>query len=144
MIDTEIDVEALRPVPAEQVLALGGNYPSAAWVDRKQGLCVMVWNDSTPACNGTPWHGTLMVGVKYTNAKGMDRLKCGSRKFNKFLNWDDLQAIKDRFWPNQIALEVYPPKRFIVNAADMRWLWVLPKGAMLPFDLRGQSLVLKS
>jgi hypothetical protein len=51
-----------------------------------------------------------------------------------------MQAIKDHFWPGCIGLEVFPPREKIVDVADMRWLWVLPKGAVLPFNLQAASL----
>jgi hypothetical protein len=77
------------------------------------------------------------VAVKHTAAKNPTEF--ADRKFSKPITWDDLQAIKDRFWPSRIAVEVFPPKDKIVDAADMRWLWVLPPGAVLPFNLQANS-----
>lgn len=112
--------------------------PQFAYVDRAHGLCIQVWTDSTPGCDGTPWAGTLRVSVKHTRATKPDDVM--KRGYAKPITWDDMQAIKDHFWPERIAVEVYPPKDKIVDVADMRWMWVLPKGAMLPFNLQASSI----
>jgi len=51
-----------------------------------------------------------------------------------------MQAIKDQFWPHRQAVEIYPPAAEVVDVAPMRWLWILPAGEALPFDLRAQAL----
>lgn len=113
--------------------------PQFAWVDRANGVCVQAWTNRTPGCNGTPWEGTLSVCVKHSRADNpVDYLK---REYTMPLVWDDLQAIKDHLWPNRIAVEVYPPKAAIVDDAALRWLWVLPSGAMLPFNLTGDKFL---
>jgi len=112
--------------------------PDAAYVDRENGVCVQVWLNGTPGCNGTPWQGTLRVAVKHTKATSVDQMH--QRGFAKPIEWDDMQAIKDHFWPERIAIEVYPPRDKIVDVADMRWMWVLPIGAMLPFNLQATSV----
>lgn len=63
-----------------------------------------------------------------------------SRGYSLPITWDDMQAIKDHFWPERIAMEIYPPHDSIVDVADMRWMWVLPAGACLPFNLQSSSL----
>lgn len=82
----------------------------------------------------------MRVSVKHTGAKNPAQFE--SPKYSLPITWDDLQAIKDNFWPDCIALEIYPPKASIVNVADMRWLWVLPAGASLPFNLDSDSQTL--
>lgn len=48
--------------------------------------------------------------------------------------WPEMQRIKDEIaGPDATAVEVYPPKAEIIDAADMYHLWVLP--APLPFSL---------
>jgi len=115
--------------------------PDEAYVDRERGWCVQVYRDKTPACNGTPWEGTLRVAVKHTRATNMDNFL--KRGYGQPITWDDLQAIKDHFWPEQIGIEVYPPHDAIVDVAEMRWLWILPRGAILPFNLQTSSDTLK-
>lgn len=112
--------------------------PEAAYVDRERGVCVQIWLKATPGCNGTPWQGTLRVAVKHTKATSPKQIE--QRGFAKPITWDDMQAIKDHFWPDRIAIEVYPPRDKIVDVADMRWMWVLPIGAMLPFNLQATSI----
>lgn len=131
-----IDPKRLVDV-SEQASRLPGA-PSKAYVDRGRGVVVQVWDDMTPGCNGTPWQGTLRVAVKHTRASSPQQAM--GRGFAKPISWDDMQAIKDHFWPERIAVEIYPPREKIVDVADMRWMWVLPKGATLPFNLQSDSV----
>ncbi len=100
------------------------NLAEAAYVDRERGVCVQIWLNATPGCKGTPWQGTLRVAVKHTRATSVAQMH--QRGLDKPVTWDDMQAIKDHFWPDRIAVEVYPPRDKIVDVADMRWMWVLP------------------
>jgi len=115
----------------------GSGAPQFAYADRSRGVCVQVWQHATPGCNDTPWQGTLRVAVKRTSAK--TREQADDRSLAIPITWDELQAIKDFFWPGRIAIEVYPPRTAVVNVADLRWLWVLPAGAVLPFNLQDAS-----
>ena len=135
-------IDPAKLVKVEGVMANVPGHPDIAYVDRKNGVCVQVWGNATPACNGTPWEGTLRVAIKHTSAKKPSQ--AGKRGYDKPVTWNDMQAIKDHFWPERIAVEVFPPRDKIVDVADMRWMWVLPKGAMLPFNLQGVPSVLKS
>lgn len=112
--------------------------PPLAYADRARGLVVQVWDNATPGCEGTPWEGTLRVAIKHTRAKNPEQAR--KRGYALPITWDDMQAIKDHFWPERIALEIFPPRDSIVDVADMRWMWVLPKGAVLPFNLQSGSL----
>ena len=124
----------------------GVSHPSAprwAYVDLARGVVVQVWDNATTGCDGTPWEGTLRVAVKHSSGRTPKQVQ--GRDHSIPITWDELQAIKDHFWPGRIAIEVYPPKESIVNVADLRWLWVLPPGAMLPFNLQDKSTnILKS
>ncbi len=115
--------------------------PVEAYVDRQRGWVVQVYDD-TDTCNGTPWEGALRVGVCHRDAKTLEEFN--SRDSGIPITWDELQAIKDCFWKNQIALEVYPPNSKKVDAANMRWLWVLPPGSILPFNLQSPIDLLTS
>ncbi len=132
---TKIDPTRLVNVSGEVNLP---GAPQAAYVDRERGVCVQIWLNATPGCKGTPWQGTLRVAVKHTRATSPKQVE--QRGFAKPITWDDMQAIKDHFWPSRIAVEVYPPRDKIVDVADMRWMWVLPSGAMLPFNLQSESI----
>lgn len=114
--------------------------PTAVHIDRKNGWVIQVWTgiSATPGCVGTPWEGTARICVQHSKAKSLNEFH--SRKHDIPITWDELQAIKDWLFPGRIALEVYPPKDKIVNVANMRWLWVLPAGACLPFNLQAASV----
>lgn len=134
---TTIDVSKLTAVSREHIALIAGGTgqgPTIAYVDRRNGVVVQIWENATPGCKGTPWDGTLRVSVKHTSANNPSQVT--SRGFAKPITWDDMQAIKDRFWHERIAIEIYPPRDKIVDVADMRWMWVLPKGAVLPFNLQ--------
>lgn len=117
----------------------GGNSttpPIRCYVDRDNGWSIQVFND-THGCRGTPWNGTLRVGVTHTRAERIEDFH--KRGFGIPISWDELQKIKNHFWGDRIAIEIYPPRGQVVDAAEMRWLWVLPKGASLPFNLCASS-----
>lgn len=128
-----IDPTRLRLVPKDE-MPTWGHVPDCAYVDRENGVVVQVWGNATPGCDVTPWQGTLRVAVKHTNATTREGVL--DRGTTKPIEWDDMQAIKDYFWPERIGLEVFPPHEKIVDVADLRWLWVLPKGAVLPFNIQ--------
>lgn len=137
-----IDVTKLAAVSSERIvkIAAGTGYqgPTSAYVDRQNGWVIQVWDNATPGCKGTPWEGTLRVSVKHSRGRTPEQVT--RRGYDLPVTWDDLQAIKDHFWRDRIAVEVYPPHDSIVDVADMRWLWVLPQGAVLPFNLQALSL----
>ena len=134
----QLDCTRLREVSIPHHLE---NKPDKAYVDQGRGWCVQLYDDAI-GCKRTPWEGTLRVGVTHTSAD--NRKDFDKREYGVPITWDELQAIKDYFWRNQIAIEVYPPKSNIVNVANMRWLWVLPPGASLPFNLGFPSNVMLS
>lgn len=115
--------------------------PDKAYVDRERGWVVQVRKKLAPDAAGTPWEGTLTVAVSHTAADNHEEFHL--REAGIPITWDELQAIKDHFWPDRIGIEIYPPHDQIVNVANMRWLWVLPKGATLPFNL-GSKTTMKS
>jgi hypothetical protein len=50
--------------------------------------------------------------------------------------WHDKQRIKDELLgSDRIAVEVYPARKDLVDAANIYHLWVLPTGFSLPFGL---------
>lgn len=128
----------IDPRRLKDVSGLSNHSAHKAYVDRERGVVVQVWENGTPGCDGTPWEGTLRVSIKHTSGKNPSQVT--GRGFAKPITWDDMQAIKDHFWPERIAMEIFPPRDKIVDVADMRWMWVLPKGAVLPFNLQSASV----
>ena len=56
------------------------------------------------------------------------------------ISWDILQRIKDDMLGEDVlAIEVYPPRRHLVNQANIRHLWAVPLDHM-PFGLHGYVL----
>jgi len=52
-------------------------------------------------------------------------------------SWASLQRIKDELvGEERVAVEVFPARSQLVDAAPMHHLWVLPIGMVLPFSLR--------
>lgn len=140
------DARRLQRVPQEVVAGCpsGALKPTAAYRDKRpgDGWVVMIWDQLAvaPSSAGTPWEGIVRVSVKHNSGDSVDAFRDRANALP--VTWDDLQAIKSRFWPNRIAIEVYPPIDQLVNDADMRWLWVLPVTAALPFNLHGKTDVL--
>lgn len=50
---------------------------------------------------------------------------------DRSLGWEELQSIKDKFYPNDTFIEVYPKSNEIVNHANERHLFCV-KGAVVP------------
>lgn len=126
---TQVDVGAVISTVSS------GNRPERAYVDKSRGWVVQVYSNKTPLCDGTPWEGTLCVSIKHSGARNLTQYDNKSKDIP--ITWDEIQAIKDHFWPNRIAIEVYPRNEDIVNVANMRWIWVLPESANLPFTIKG-------
>lgn len=114
--------------------------PTAVWLEKQGGWVVQVWSgvSATPGCINTPWEGTARICVKHSKAKNV--AQANSRKYDIPITWDELQAIKEWLFPGRIALEVYPPADKVVDVANLRWLWILPAGAVLPFNLQSTSM----
>lgn len=50
---------------------------------------------------------------------------------DRSLSWEELQEIKDRYYPNKAFVEVYPKKTRIINKANERHLFCV-SGAVVP------------
>ncbi len=57
------------------------------------------------------------------------------------ISWDELQHIKEVLFPGQVAIEVFPPAKDVVNVSNMRHLWVMPEAiaAFIPVWRDGQD-----
>lgn len=56
------------------------------------------------------------------------------------LTWAEKQRIKDElFGRERVAIEVFPPRSEMVDAANLFHLWVFPKGFVLPFSLASRD-----
>ena len=54
------------------------------------------------------------------------------------ISWDALQAMKDEYFPDARAVEVYPAQADVVNEANIRHLWIVPPDVVLPTLVRGK------
>ncbi len=55
--------------------------------------------------------------------------------------WAERQRIKDEvFGPDRVALEVFPSRDRLIDAANMYHLWVMPPDWHLPFGLSSKDL----
>ena len=106
--------------------------PIASHVDKNRQWSVMVWR--AEGANGTPYAGSLRVGIRAAVRPQQHPTK-KEPAGQLLVTWSQLQAIKDTFWPHRVAVEIFPPREQIVDVAPMRWLWVLPAGCALPFNL---------
>jgi len=106
--------------------------PIAIYVDEGRRWVVQVWRSG--GAQGTQYAGSLRVGIRAA-ARPATADDPNPPPANILATWDQVQAIKNTWWPHRLAVEVYPPRHQVVNAAPMRWLWILPAGASLPFNL---------
>lgn len=103
-------------------------------VDKSRQWSILVWRHDDAA--GTPFAGSLRVGIRAAVRQYHERDKGPQPPAEILATWTEIQAIKNQFWPHRLAVEIFPPARQLVDAAPMRWLWVLPVGATLPFNLQ--------
>lgn len=120
--------------------------PIQSHVDTARQWVVQVFR--AIGADGTEYDGSLRVGIKAHETNLEDHLARGGKGVPAgaeiLATWSQLQAIKDHFWPHRVALEIYPPKHRIVDVAPMRWLWILPAGHCLPFNLATDGEPLRS
>ena len=110
-----------------RLMGLNTTAPIKFYMNQDARLTIQI--NETKTTENTPWEGSLRVGIRV--AKKNDPSDAKELR----VSWSTIQEIKDQFWPEQIAIEIFPPINQIVDASAMRWLWVLPKGAVLPFNL---------
>lgn len=53
--------------------------------------------------------------------------------------WAEKQRIKDTLFGARWAVECFPPRDRLVDGADAYHLWVLPRGAAWPYDLKADE-----
>lgn len=99
--------------------------PNRGWVDSSNRWVVMAYN--TPSADGTEWEGVIRVAIKCHD----------DRRNGKeiIVPWTAIQNVKEKLFPGRLAIEIYPPRDRLVDVAPLRWLWVLPKGFVIPFTL---------
>lgn len=118
-----------RPIPNLPGIT---HKPIKAYCDTTNRFTVQVFN--VASCNGTPWEGMLRVGICFFRRPGVAHSQGEIVK-----NWTFLQELKESLFPGRLAIEVYPAGCELVDVAPMRWLWVFPAGAWLPFNLGATS-----
>ncbi len=73
------------------------------------------------------------------NAPSVKHLAIRRHDGDEVHGWSDLQRIKNEIvGPDFAALEVYPPESDVVDQANMRHVFVLPKGEPAPFTIIGR------
>lgn len=102
--------DKLTPIPRDQMPGAGGrNPPFQAWWSRK--YLVQVYAEDGDIIR-------LSVCRSKTNGKSWE----------DGITWDELQAIKNEVgYADRDALEVYPRAGDVVNVANIRHLWVMPR-----------------
>ena len=96
--------------------------PNETWPEDRAGSIIEVWISKT-----------FLVQVHQENS-GVLRLSCNrttidnAGNWEQDLTWDELMEIKRQIGRgNSYAVEVLPEDRNIVNVANMRHIWILPK-----------------
>lgn len=69
--------------------------------------------------NDTIWGEVIQLSIRH--------------KIDRPPTWDELVRVKEDLFPNSTAIEIIPPKKHMVDAANMHHLWILP--IELPFGL---------
>jgi hypothetical protein len=112
--------ESLTPIPIEEFPTYMNRLPSHAWRSRK--YLAQLWQEDNP-----DYPGLLRLSVCRVRLGSGTRLEDG-------LTWDELQSIKREIgYGEWYAIEVYPPDDQVVNVANFRHLWILPKPLSIGF-----------
>ena len=74
------------------------------------------------------WFATIPVIVRLSiNRAGLDK----GGEWQQGISWEDMQRLKrEAGYGDHDAVEVFPPDDDVVNVANMRHLWILPRGAV--------------
>lgn len=102
------------------------------------------WNEWPSSVEGLPvkpveaWRSSEFFVQVFHEAEGIERLTINRTEMDRNGNWqdgitwDELQWIKGELgYGSSTAVEIFPPEEAVVNAANMRHLWVLNEP--LPF-----------
>ena len=96
--------------------------PSEEWVDPPVGL-VMVWRNNRYLVQVYAQNDCL-VRLSICQAK----LNADGSRWLDGLTWEDLQWVKNSVgFANNCAVEIFPPKKDVVDVANMRHLFVFEK-----------------
>lgn len=105
--------------PDEYPKEFEGLLPSAVWCSRQ--FLVQCFNEP---------NGIIRLSVT-KNKLGM------GRTFDDGIDWVDLQAIKSAVgYDDKMAIEIFPAEDRVVNACNMRHLWVLPEPLKIGWNQR--------
>lgn len=111
--------------------------PDRVWLSDSKRWVVQQF--AVPSADGTPWEGMKRVGISHYRKANTPKSQVVIEK-----TWSAIQEIKETLFPGYLAIEVYPADSQVVDVAPMRWLWLLPAGATLPFTLSGSQIELRS
>jgi hypothetical protein len=104
--------EKLTPVPPDEFPPLA-SVPDQAWLSRY--YLVQLYHEANPT-----YPGLIRLSICRTK-------RIGSR-WQDGLTWDELQSIKREVgYGDCYAVEVYPRDADLIDVANIRHLWVLPK-----------------
>lgn len=100
---------------------------------------------------GSGWFGQMNRGYTYNgeyaaitreiNTEWGRVIHCAFRNKNGTeISWKEKQWLKDSlFGEDRVAIEVFPPKDRLVDAANMYHIWIFEKGFELPFEIHDKD-----
>jgi len=96
--------------------------PVDQWPAAMVGIVIRFWRSQRFLAQLHPERGDILrLSVNRTTTKTSARWEDG-------ITWDELQAVKAECgFADTWAVEVYPPADNVVDVANMRHLWLLPK-----------------
>lgn len=100
---------------------------------------------------GSGWFGQMNRSYTYNgeyaaitreiNTEWGRVIHCAFRNKNGTeISWKEKQWLKDSlFGEDRVAIEVFPPKDRLVDAANMYHIWIFEKGFELPFGIHDKD-----
>ena len=108
------------------------------WIDKSRFLILHPLNQNGAAVIEGAFANLLFsVQISYESSEWGDITHLWIRRHDgQPPVWREMQRIKDELiGPERTAVEVYPARADLIDAAPMYHLWVLPEGFKLPFSL---------
>ena len=105
------------------------------WPNELRRIPQSEWPPRLPPRIAEVWRSRGFLVQVFVAPDGVERLsvcrtsvRAANDRWDDLISWDDLQRLKAECGRgSKAAVEIFPPDNAVVNAANLRHLWVLPE-----------------
>lgn len=121
-----------------------GTGADSPWEDCTLSPVMVAQREANPTIVAAHRNLTYVVHRRqYPELEGFDLLTVKRQdETDQHPGWKHLQSIKDRLAPDgteRFGIEVFPPRRFVVDNYDLWHVWVYPVGVELGFGFHPEQ-----